>query len=102
MLDPPHTEENYLLREMGFRVGRKHAAKLRRIARRAGFLAPALLTLLAVAFGGWAAVALAFLAAVSAAAGILAERWLFFAEAKHLVILYYGGDVGPPGPGSGR
>ena len=29
-------------------------------------------------------------ATVSAAAGVLVERWLFFAEAKHTVTLYYG------------
>jgi sulfite dehydrogenase (quinone) subunit SoeC len=90
MLDPPHTEENYLLREMGFRIGRKHAAKLRRIARLAGFVAPALLTLAALAFGGWFGTLLAFLAALSAGIGVAAERWLFFAEAKHTVTLYYG------------
>ena len=27
----PHTSENYLMKEMGYRVGRKHAAKLRRM-----------------------------------------------------------------------
>ncbi len=32
----------------------------------------------------------ATLAAVSATAGVLVERWLFFAEAKHVVTLYYG------------
>jgi DMSO reductase anchor subunit len=30
------------------------------------------------------------LAALSATAGVLVERWLFFAEAKHSVTLYYG------------
>ena len=32
LVEPPHHGENYLLKEMGFRVARKHAAKLRRIA----------------------------------------------------------------------
>src|SRR5688500_6010241 len=40
MLAAPHTEENYLLKEMGFRVARKHAQKLRRIALLAGFVLP--------------------------------------------------------------
>jgi DMSO reductase anchor subunit len=35
-------------------------------------------------------VALAFLAALSAMAGVLVERWLFFAQARHAVTLYYG------------
>jgi sulfite dehydrogenase (quinone) subunit SoeC len=30
------------------------------------------------------------LVAVSCLAGLLAERWLFFAEAKHTVRLYHG------------
>ena len=29
----PHTEENYLLKEMGFQIARKHARRLRRIVR---------------------------------------------------------------------
>jgi DMSO reductase anchor subunit len=32
------------------------------------------------------------LAAISASIGVLIERWLFFAEAKHVVILFYGGE----------
>ena len=52
MLEPPHTEENYLLKEMGFRIARKHARRLRLIARLAGFALPALLTLLALVSPG--------------------------------------------------
>jgi DMSO reductase anchor subunit len=36
---------------------------------------------------------LAVLAALAAAAGVLVERWLFFAEAEHVSMLYYGRDV---------
>jgi DMSO reductase anchor subunit len=32
----------------------------------------------------------AVLAACSGLCGVLLERWLFFAEAKHSVTLYYG------------
>ncbi|TPJ36291.1 DmsC/YnfH family molybdoenzyme membrane anchor subunit [Mesorhizobium sp. B2-8-3] len=86
----PHTEENYLLKEMGFRIARKHSAKLRRIAQGLAFIAPA--ALLAAAFVlPWPFVAIASaLAAMSQLAGMLVERWLFFAEAKHTVTLYYG------------
>lgn len=91
LLDAPHTEENYLLREMGFVVARKHARKLRGIAVLAAFAAPLALTLLAAASpAGWLASLLALLAALSASLGVLVERWLFFAEAKHTVSLYYG------------
>lgn len=87
-LDPPHTGQNYLLREMGFRVARKHAARLRGIALGAGFAAPALLALLALAGVPGAAPLLA-LGALLALLGVLVERWLMFAEATHTVMLYY-------------
>jgi DMSO reductase anchor subunit len=90
-LDPPHTETNYLLREMGFRVARKHAARLRRIALVAGFGLPVVLALLAALSGGVAPLALV-LAALLALAGMLVERWLMFAEATHTVALYYRGS----------
>lgn len=89
-LDPPHTETNYLLREMAFRIGRVHAQRLRRIAALAGFVLPALLLLLALLSGGMLAALLAVLAAGLVTAGLLAERWLMFAEATHTVALYYG------------
>ena len=38
------------------------------------------------------AILIAFAGAVSCTAGVLIERWLFFAEARHVVTLYYGGD----------
>ncbi len=93
ILEPPHTEENYLLKEMGFRIARKHRTRLRRIARLAGFLLPALLTLIALLFGSAIGVIGAGIALASAAVGLVAERWLFFAEAKHTVTLYYGADA---------
>jgi DMSO reductase anchor subunit len=83
LLDPPHTEENYLLKEMGYRIARRHAAKLRAIAALLGFVLPLGLVLAAPRLLG-------LVAALSASAGVLVERWLFFAEAKHAVTLYYG------------
>jgi DMSO reductase anchor subunit len=88
--EAPHTEANYLLKEMGFAVARKHAVKLRRIAFQLAFVIPPLLLLIALAEGGWPRVAASFLAAPVATIGVLIERWLFFAEAKHTVTLYYG------------
>ena len=90
MLDPPHTEPNFLQKEMGYRVARKHADKLRRIALVLGFAVPLAAVLVSFAtVGPWTAV-LAVAAAVSGLAGIAVERWLFFAEATHTVTLYYG------------
>ena len=93
MLEPPHSEENYLLKEMGFRIARKHRLRLRRITRLAGFALPAAASVLALLLGGLSGGIAAGLAVVSAAVGLVVERWLFFAEAKHTVMLYYGTDV---------
>src|SRR5919108_2906136 len=49
MLEPPHTEENYLLKEMGFTIARKHRTRLRHIVRFFAFALPALLMALALA-----------------------------------------------------
>jgi DMSO reductase anchor subunit len=93
-LDPPHTEENYLLKEMGYRIARRHAARLRRIAIALAFAAPMVLLVLAwLLRGGAASAALALASALMATAGVLVERWLFFAEATHTVALYYRGDA---------
>lgn len=90
LLEAPHTEANYLMQEMGYKIARKHAARLRRIALFSGFILPFVVTALAfVVSGGWAMLLL-LLAAALGAAGTIIERWLFFAEARHTVSLYYG------------
>ncbi|MCA0023387.1 MULTISPECIES: DmsC/YnfH family molybdoenzyme membrane anchor subunit [unclassified Mesorhizobium] len=89
-LEWPHTEENYLLKEMGFRIARKHSAKLRRITQLLGFALPALLLITAFALPSPFAALASVFAAVAQFVGMLVERWLFFAEAKHTVTLYYG------------
>ena len=89
LFEAPHSQDNYLLKEMGFRIARKHAARLRRIAVIAGFVLPSLLVAVALLSSTIAAPA-AVLAALCGTAGVLIERWLFFAEAKHTVTLYYG------------
>lgn len=81
-----HTSETYIQREMGYRVARKHARRLRVIAVALGGALPALLA----AVDGWAAVPALTLAAAGSAAGLMVERWLFFAEARHAVMLYHG------------
>lgn len=86
----PHTEKNYLLKEMGFRVARKHAASLRNVARLAAFAVPAVLLGAAIVSPPAIALALGIVAPLVQLAGMLVERWLFFAEARHTVTLYYG------------
>jgi DMSO reductase anchor subunit len=93
-LDPPHTQPNFVMREMGYQVARRHAAKLRRVAVALLFLMPLALVLwLLIPLPPFAQLILAVVATVSAAAGVLVERWLFFAEAEHLVVLYYRGGT---------
>ncbi|WP_170774732.1 dimethyl sulfoxide reductase anchor subunit family protein [Ruegeria lacuscaerulensis] len=82
--EPPHTGTNYLLREFVFVVGRKHAEKLRIIAFVLAFMVPVLL--LVLPFSHF----FAALAVLSHLAGVAVSRWLFFAQAEHVVGLYYG------------
>lgn len=90
LLEAPHSEANYLMKEMVFRVARKHAARLRKIAIALGFIAPLCGVAVAWLAGGGAGIFLALLTTVLAALGVYVERWLFFAEARHTVGLYYG------------
>jgi DMSO reductase anchor subunit len=89
MLDPPHTETNYLLHEMAFRIGRRHGRKLRRLSYATGFGAALVLSLLTLLSTGLLAGVLAALAAAAGLIGVAIERWLFFAQARHTVTLYY-------------
>ncbi|PRY94603.1 DMSO reductase anchor subunit [Hasllibacter halocynthiae] len=87
-LERPHTGESYLTHEMVFRVGRRHADRLRLIALLLAVVAPTFLLLLVPSHAAGLVALLCF------AAGILAQRWLFFAEAEHTVGLYYGAPGG--------
>jgi DMSO reductase anchor subunit len=90
-LEAPHTSENYLLKEMGYAIARKHAGKLRRMALNLGFSLPGILLITAAVADGMWPVLLIFLALLTGLTGVVVERWLFFAEARHAVTLYYGG-----------
>ena len=50
-LEPPHTQPNFVMREMGYRVARKHALKLRNLALLLGFGLPIALLLLTTGAG---------------------------------------------------
>jgi DMSO reductase anchor subunit len=90
LLEQPHTEENFLMQEMGFVVARKHARRLRAIAQTTLFVVPLAATIAAAFVATGLAVVLALVAVASLAVGLLTERWLFFAEAKHDCMVYYG------------
>ena len=82
--EPPHTGTNYLMREFIHQVGRKHAQNLRIITIGLAFVLPVLLLLLPFNH------VFAALAVLSHVLGVLTLRWLFFAQAEHVVGLYYG------------
>ena len=82
--EPPHTGTNYLLKEFVHIVGRKHSAKLRIIALILMIGTPILL--LSLSFSHF----LTALSVISHISGLFISRWLFFAEAEHVVGLYYG------------
>lgn len=91
LLERPHINENYLTREMGYRVARKHADKLSMLSLIFGCLIPVALLFLLL-FGGEAssgALGLVTAAFASHVLGVVTERWLFFAEARHAVMNYY-------------
>ena len=68
-------------------VGRKHASRLRVV----GFVLAVLLPLAALLVLPAGSIA-AGLAVISHICGAVVCRWLFFAEAEHVVGLYYGRD----------
>ncbi|MDJ0638116.1 MAG: dimethyl sulfoxide reductase anchor subunit [Paracoccaceae bacterium] len=82
--EAPHTGENYLTKEMVFRVGRKHAAVLKVAALLLAMILPTFLLFLPFHH------TLAALAVLLHLAGVLIQRWIFFAEARHVVSFYYG------------
>jgi len=84
LLEGPHTGTNYLLKEMVYIVARKHRIRLRIIGFiLVGFL-PGLILLL---FNP--NILLLILVFLMHLTGISLIRWLFFAEAEHVVGLYY-------------
>ena len=86
VFERPHTEANYVTREMAFQVARHHARWLR-IGASALIVGGPLLGSLLLATGS-PVFALAT-ASVLMLAGAFVERWLFFAQARHKVTLYY-------------
>ena len=80
------------MREMGYQVARRHAEKLRRLTIALLFFLPLVAELLLLLVPpGPMQTALALIATLSAITGVLTERWLFFAEAEHVVMVFYRG-----------
>jgi DMSO reductase anchor subunit len=85
LFDVGHSHGTFLTDEFGFVLARRNAVALRIAALSAGFLVPG-----AWIIYGAASARMAWLAAIVCLSGLLAERWLFFAEAQHTVRLYHG------------
>jgi sulfite dehydrogenase (quinone) subunit SoeC len=83
--EPAHSQKNYLQREMGYNLSPKKRALMRWLALGCGFVIPAIL--LYIGFP------VALFIALICLGGMMAERWLFFAEAEHVVRLYYDKDT---------
>jgi sulfite dehydrogenase (quinone) subunit SoeC len=81
LLDAGHSQGTFLTNEFGFTVAREKARVLRWVAIVCAFIVPLLLCF----FTQWF-----WLASIICLIGLLVERWLFFAEAEHVVRLYHG------------
>jgi DMSO reductase anchor subunit len=92
LVEPPHTQPNFLMREMGYEVARKHVDRLRQSCVLTLFIVPIVALLFMIAPHALD-VLLALIAVLSGAVGVFIERWLFFAEARHVVTLYYGAEA---------
>jgi len=88
LLDTGHTHGTFLTQEFGFRLARQRASLLKVFVFALGFVIPGLM--LAWVFNQPGGLAAAIIAALSGIAGAAVERWLFFAEARHVVNLYHG------------
>lgn len=86
--EAPHTEANFLLKEMGFALARKHACRLRRLTMVLLLAVPAAALMLATWIPLLRAPAALLLLSTTMAA-VLVERWLFFAQARHVIATYY-------------
>jgi sulfite dehydrogenase (quinone) subunit SoeC len=85
LFDLGHSHGTFLTHEFGFTLARKHATALRACSMLFAFAIPA------VAFvAGMRSAIIAAVVAALCIVGLLAERWLFFAEARHTVRLYHG------------
>lgn len=87
LLDAGHNADTFLTNEFVFDAGALKLVRLRRIMAILVFVFPALIIAIAVYTQ---ASYMMILSMVSLLTGLLIERWLFFAEARHVVRLYHG------------
>jgi len=87
LLEAGQSSDNFLNKEFGFTPNASLIAKLRITAFTAAFILPTILLLVLQVSG---LRVLALLAVPLLIVGLMVERWLFFAEARHTVNLFYG------------
>jgi DMSO reductase anchor subunit len=83
LLDPALTSGGFGMTELGGGIAGAPAWRRRRLAAALLFALPLALTAPRLVLPPQPSPALAIVAAISAAGGVLIERWLFFAEARH-------------------
>jgi DMSO reductase anchor subunit len=88
LLDTGHTHGTFLTQEFGFQLARQKAGILRIAVFVVGFGVPGLM--LTAIFQQPESLWAAGVALVAIMLGASVERWLFFAEARHVVNLYHG------------
>jgi len=88
LLDAGHSAPTFLNREFGYQVAADFLLRLRIVMTLVAFIIP--LGLLYWVFDGAGMVEILAFAWLIMMAGLLLERWLFFAEARHVVRLYQG------------
>ncbi len=87
LLDAGHNADTFLTKEFVFDAGAMKLLRLRYLMIILAFVAPLSLVIAAMA---WDIAPAIFLAMLSLYSGLFLERWLFFAEARHVVRLYHG------------
>jgi DMSO reductase anchor subunit len=88
LLDTGHTHGTFLTQEFGFQIARQQASLLKIVVFVLGFIVPGLM--LVWVFNQDSVQTAAIVAVLAGIAGAAVERWLFFAEARHVVNLYHG------------
>jgi len=87
LLDAGHNAETFLTNEFVYNTGADVLVHCRRLMLLFTFILPVCISLAAMYL---APTMLVYLAVPSLFIGLLLERWLFFAEARHVVRLYHG------------
>ncbi len=87
LLDVGHTHGTFLTNEFGFRIARERAAMLATLSCVLAFVVPFVILVIESSTASQGTLGLA---ALSCVLGLLVDRWLFFANARHVVMRYHG------------